>query len=80
VRRRHSNRAGPPVRLGRILYFVLLAEFRIFDEKYSMCQKIKILFVTILLNACGGFLSVFPYATPARASRLADQTPGSLRR
>ena len=57
---------GPsmPPYASTAIRFALLAEFRIFDEKYTILQKIKIFFVTLLLNMVGGFLSIIPHATP----------------
>ena len=44
------------------------SEFRIFDEKLSCCQKVKVYFFTLLLTLLGGFLTWVPYAAPARTS------------
>ena len=40
------------------------SEFRIFDEKLSCCQKVKVYFFTLLLTLLGGFLTWVPYAAP----------------
>ena len=35
-------------------------QFRIFDKKMTLCQKIRVFFVSLLLTLCGGFLSFLP--------------------
>ena len=37
-------------------------EFRIFDEKLTCGQKVKVYLVGLLLGVLGGFFSILPYA------------------
>ena len=37
-------------------------EFRIFDEKLTCCQLVKVYLVGLLLGVLGGFFSILPYA------------------
>ena len=41
-----------------------VTEFRIFDERLSCCQKLKVYLFTLLLTLLGGFLTWLPYAAP----------------
>jgi len=45
-----------------------VTEFRIFDERLSCCQKLKVYLFTLLLTLLGGFLTWLPYAAPAQTS------------
>ena len=45
-----------------------LSEFRIFDEKLTCCQQVKVYLFGLLLFILGGFLSIIPYAAPAQTT------------
>jgi hypothetical protein len=44
------------------------SEFRIFDEKLTCCQQVKVYLFGLLLFILGGFLSIIPYAAPAQTT------------
>ena len=54
------------------------SEFRIFDDKLTCGQKVKVYFFTLLLTLIGGFLAKIGYAAPARTSAPLELMHGSV--